>query len=116
MRGVVLAGGFGTRLRPLTINLPKPMAPVANQPMMEHVIRLCERHGFNDLLALLHYSPEVITRHFESGKNWDVTMNYLKPDEDLGTAGCITTQCGSWPNSGSFSGRKSATTPPKTNW
>jgi mannose-1-phosphate guanylyltransferase / phosphomannomutase len=89
VQAVVLAGGFGTRLRPLTINLPKPMAPVANQPMMEHVVRLCAIHGFDNLLSMLHYSPDVISRHFESGKNWDVSMSYLKPDEDLGTAGCI---------------------------
>ena len=89
MRGIILAGGFGTRLRPLTINLPKPMAPVVNQPMMEHVVRLCEKHGFKDLLAMLHYSPEVIKRHFESGKNWDVRMSYLRPEVDLGTAGCV---------------------------
>lgn len=89
MRGIILAGGFGTRLRPLTINLPKPMAPVVNQPMMEHVVRLCEKHDFKDLLAMLHYSPDVITRHFESGKNWDVRMSYLRPELDLGTAGCI---------------------------
>ncbi len=89
MRGIILAGGFGTRLRPLTINLPKPMAPVANQPMMEHVVRLCEQHGFKELLAMLHYSPEVIKQHFESGKNWDVQMSYLRPEVDLGTAGCI---------------------------
>ncbi|MCG3204445.1 MAG: Glucose-1-phosphate adenylyltransferase [Elusimicrobia bacterium] len=89
MKAIILAGGFGTRLRPLTINLPKPMAPVVNQPMMEHVVRLCEKHGFNDLLCMLHYSPDVITRHFESGKNWDVHMSYLRPEVDLGTAGCI---------------------------
>ena len=89
MRGIILAGGFSTRLRPLTINLPKPMAPIVNQPMMEHVVRLCEKHGFRDLLAMLHYSPEVIKRHFESGKNWDVHMSYLRPELDLGTAGCV---------------------------
>ncbi|MFN0116834.1 MAG: sugar phosphate nucleotidyltransferase [Elusimicrobiota bacterium] len=89
MRAIILAGGFGTRLRPLTINLPKPMAPVVNQPMMEHVVRLCEKHGFKDILSMLHYSPDVIKRHFESGKNWDVQMSYLRPEVDLGTAGCI---------------------------
>jgi mannose-1-phosphate guanylyltransferase/phosphomannomutase len=65
------------------------MAPVVNQPMMEHVVRLCEKYGIKDLLAMLHYSPDVITRHFESGKNWDVRMSYLRPELDLGTAGCI---------------------------
>lgn len=89
MRGVILAGGFGTRLRPLTINLPKPMAPVVNQPMMEHVIRLLQKHDFTDLLAMLHYQPDVIKRHFESGKNWEVHMSYLRPEVDLGTAGCL---------------------------
>jgi len=89
VRGIILAGGFGTRLRPLTINLPKPMAPIVNQPMMEHVVRLCEKHDFRDLLCMLHYSPDVIKRHFESGKNWDVRMSYLRPELDLGTAGCV---------------------------
>jgi mannose-1-phosphate guanylyltransferase/phosphomannomutase len=89
VQGIILAGGFGTRLRPLTINLPKPMAPVVNQPMMEHVVRLAEKHGFNNLLCMLHYSPEVIKKHFESGKNWNVNMSYLRPEVDLGTAGCI---------------------------
>ncbi|MCB4757010.1 MAG: NTP transferase domain-containing protein, partial [Elusimicrobia bacterium] len=89
MRAIILAGGFGTRLRPLTINLPKPMVPVANQPMMEHVVRLLEKHGFDDVLSLLHYAPEVIQRYFESGKNWDIKMSYLRPEVDLGTAGCI---------------------------
>jgi mannose-1-phosphate guanylyltransferase/phosphomannomutase len=89
MKGIILAGGFGTRLRPLTIDFPKPMAPVANKPMMEHVVRLCEQHGFDNLLSMLHYSPEIIKKHFESGKNWDVHMSYLRPDVDLGTAGCV---------------------------
>jgi mannose-1-phosphate guanylyltransferase/phosphomannomutase len=89
VRGIILAGGFGTRLRPLTINLPKPMAPVVNMPMMEHVVRLCEKYEFRDLLCMLHYSPDVIKRHFESGKNWDVRMSYLRPEVDLGTAGCL---------------------------
>jgi mannose-1-phosphate guanylyltransferase/phosphomannomutase len=64
MHGVILAGGFGTRLRPLTIDLPKPMAPVVNQPMMEHVVRLARKHGFTDLLSMLHYSPDVIKKTF----------------------------------------------------
>jgi len=89
MHAIILAGGFGTRLRPLTINFPKPMVPVANQPMMEHVVRLLEHHGFKNLLAMLHYSPDVIKRYFESGKNWDVAISYLVPEIDLGTAGCI---------------------------
>lgn len=89
MKGVVLAGGFGTRLRPLTINLSKPMAPVANRPMMEHVVRLCVGNGVSDLLMMLHYSPDLIRRYFESGKNWNANISYLRPDVDLGTAGCI---------------------------
>jgi len=70
MLAVILAGGFGTRLRPLTINLPKPMVPVANQPMMEHVVRLLERHGFDDILTMLHYSPESSSVISNQEKNW----------------------------------------------
>src|SRR3990167_2202161 len=89
MKAVVMAGGVGTRLRPLTCNLPKPMVPMGNRPLMEHIITLLEKHGFNDILTMLYFSPEDIRGYFQDGKRFGVKMNYLIPGGDLGTAGCV---------------------------
>src|SRR5512137_687880 len=89
MRAVVMAGGFGTRLRPLTEKLPKPMAYVGNRPMMEHVVRLLRRHGFTDLDMLLYFHPECITSHFGDGSAFGVAVNYLTAEADYGTAGAV---------------------------
>ena len=64
MKAIIMAGGFGTRLRPLTVNIPKPMVPMANKPMMEHIVTLLKDNGFDDLLIMLYFQPEVIIRHF----------------------------------------------------
>ncbi len=84
-----MAGGFGTRLRPLTCNIPKPMVPMGNKPMMEHIVRLLKKNGFEDILVMLYYQPEVIIRHFGDGSAYGVRIEYLRPQSDLGTAGCI---------------------------
>lgn len=89
MKAIIMAGGFGTRLRPLTLNIPKPMVPMANRPMMEHIVRLLKEHGFDDLLIMLYYQPEVIIRHFGDGSAYGVRMEYMRPQADLGTAGCV---------------------------
>lgn len=89
MQAVVMAGGFGTRLRPLTCNVPKPMAPMANRPMLYHIIELLKTHNFSDLTMLLFYQPEVITDYFKDGDGLGVKIKYLKPDSDLGTAGSV---------------------------
>ncbi len=89
MKAVIMAGGFGTRLRPLTNNLPKPMIPMANRPMMEHIVALLKDHGFHDVVALLHFQPEVIQRHFSGGAEFGVTMAYVTATEDYGTAGAV---------------------------
>lgn len=89
MKAVVMAGGFGTRLRPLTEKLPKPMAPVANRPMMEHVVRLLAREGIGDLEVLLHFFPEKITGFFGDGSPWGVRMHYVNAEADYGTAGAV---------------------------
>ena len=60
MKAVIMAGGFGTRLRPLTTHIPKPLVPVGNVPIMEHTVRLLKRHGFTDLLVLLYFLPETM--------------------------------------------------------
>jgi mannose-1-phosphate guanylyltransferase / phosphomannomutase len=89
MKAVIMAGGFGTRLRPLTTHIPKPLVPVGNVPIMEHTVRLLKRHGFTDLLVLLYFLPETITAHFGDGSRWGVRISYATPTADLGTAGAV---------------------------
>jgi mannose-1-phosphate guanylyltransferase / phosphomannomutase len=89
MKAVIMAGGFGTRLRPLTTHIPKPLVPVGNVPIMEHTVRLLKRHGFTDLLVLLYFLPETITGHFGDGSRWGVRISYATPTADLGTAGAV---------------------------
>lgn len=89
MQAVIMAGGFGTRLRPITLSIPKPMAPMANKPMLCHIINLLKKYNFTDLTMMLYYQPEIITNYFGDGKNFDVGIKYLRPDSDLGTAGSV---------------------------
>jgi mannose-1-phosphate guanylyltransferase/phosphomannomutase len=89
MNAVIMAGGFGTRLRPLTHNLPKPMIPMANKPMMEHIVDLLREHGITDLVSLLHFQPELIEGHFGDGSEFGVRMRYVAAAEDFGTAGAV---------------------------
>ena len=89
MKAIIMAGGFGTRLRPLTINIPKPMVPVGNLPMMEHVVNLLKQHGFDEVVSLLFFQSEIIKNHFRDGRKFGVRMEYLQPDQDYGTAGAV---------------------------
>ncbi len=89
MKSVIMAGGFGTRLRPLTHNVPKPMIPMANKPMMEHIVDLLREHGITDLVTLLHFQPELIESHFGDGADFGVRMTYVGATEDYGTAGAV---------------------------
>ncbi|MBN2011157.1 NTP transferase domain-containing protein [candidate division KSB1 bacterium] len=89
MTGIIMAGGFGTRLKPLTCNIPKPMVPIANRPIMEHVVNLLRSHGINEIISLLHHQPEVITNYFGDGSRFKVNMRYIHADEDYGTAGAV---------------------------
>jgi mannose-1-phosphate guanylyltransferase/phosphomannomutase len=89
VKAVIMAGGFGTRLRPLTNTIPKPMIPMANKPMMEHIVDLLRRHGIADLVALLHFQPERIENHFRDGSAFGVRMTYVSASEDFGTAGAV---------------------------
>lgn len=89
MKGVIMAGGFGTRLKPLTINTPKPMVPVGNRPMMEHIVELLRTHGVTDLISILYFQPEHITSHFGDGSAFGVRMQYVTADADYGTAGAV---------------------------
>ena len=89
MKAVIMAGGQGTRLRPLTSEQPKPMIPVVNVPCMEHIVNLLKRHGFEKVVATLEYMPEVIRGHFGDGSPWGVEMEYSVEEEPLGTAGSV---------------------------
>jgi NDP-sugar pyrophosphorylase family protein len=67
---MLLAAGLGTRLRPLTYEVAKPMVPVLGTPVMEHIVRLLARHDFGDVICNLHYFPEQIERRFGDGSGW----------------------------------------------
>lgn len=89
MKAVILAGGEGTRLRPLTCNIPKPMVPVVNKPMMQHIIELLKRNNLVDIAITLQYMPEVIKDFFGDGKGFGVSLRYYTEDSPLGTAGSV---------------------------
>ena len=88
-RAVVMAGGAGTRLRPLTDDLPKPMLPMGDRPIMEHIVRQLREAGIQRLAVTTHYKPEAIVSHFGSGERFGMDIEYLPEDEPLGTAGAI---------------------------
>lgn len=89
MNAVIMAGGFGTRLRPLTTNIPKPMVPMLNKPMMHHIVLLLRQHGFTDIVATLFYQPEAIKNYFANGRSFNVNMSYVQAEADYGTAGSV---------------------------
>jgi mannose-1-phosphate guanylyltransferase/phosphomannomutase len=89
MKTVIMAGGFGTRLRPLSCSLPKPMVYMANKPMMEHIIDLLREHGLVDIIALLYFQPEEIKSYFGDGSKFGVRIEYVQAYEDYGTAGGV---------------------------
>ncbi|MDD5594532.1 MAG: mannose-1-phosphate guanyltransferase, partial [Candidatus Margulisbacteria bacterium] len=78
-----------TRLHPLTVNIPKPMIPVANQPLMEYVIYLLRKHKIKDVTALLYHQPETIKNYFGDGGKFGVNISYVEAKEDYGTAGAV---------------------------
>jgi mannose-1-phosphate guanylyltransferase / phosphomannomutase len=73
----------------LTVNTPKPMVPIANQPMMEYVIYLLRKHKFKDITALLYHQPEIIKNYFGDGSGFGVNLTYIEAKEDYGTAGAV---------------------------
>lgn len=89
MKAVILAGGQGTRLHPLTENIPKPMVNLLGRPIMEHIVHHLRSQGFTDLLATLHFRPRVIRDHFADGSDFGVNMTYTLEHMPLGTAGSV---------------------------
>jgi mannose-1-phosphate guanylyltransferase/mannose-1-phosphate guanylyltransferase/phosphomannomutase len=91
---MVLAAGLGTRLRPITYSIPKPMVPVLNRPVMEHIARLLARHGFDEAIANLHWFPETIEGHFGDGGEFGLRLSYSREESLLGTAGGVRNAAG----------------------
>nr|WP_318734265.1 nucleotidyltransferase family protein [Roseofilum sp. Belize Diploria] len=90
MRAVLMAGGSGTRLRPLTCELPKPMVPVLNRPIAEHIVRLLKHHHIREVITTLYYLPDVMRSHFQDGREFGIQMTYaVEEEQPLGTAGCV---------------------------
>ena len=84
-----MAGGEGTRLRPLTSNQPKPMMPLVNAPMMEHIVRLLQSHGFDDIVVTVAFLANAIRTYFGDGSEFGVRMVYATEETPLGTAGSV---------------------------
>ena len=89
MKAVIMAGGFGTRIHPLTINLPKPMIPLVNRPIMLHIIDLLKKHGITELILVLYHQPMTIKNFFGDGSEFGVRITYVTPLQDFGTAGAV---------------------------
>jgi mannose-1-phosphate guanylyltransferase len=86
---MLMGAGLGTRLRPITYELPKPMVPVLDRPVMEHILELLARHGIGQVIANLHYFPDRIKDHFGDGSDFGVQLEYSFEPELLGTAGGV---------------------------
>jgi mannose-1-phosphate guanylyltransferase len=89
MRAMILAAGLGTRLRPVTYEMPKPMVPVLNRPVMEHIVELLARHGFTQVIANLHWFPGLIRERFGDGSRFGIELSYSREEALLGTAGGV---------------------------
>ena len=91
MKAIIIAGGRGERLRPLTDTLPKPMLQVAGKPILQHTLELLKKAGLKEFIFILGYLPEKITGYFKEGANFGVKINYLIEDQEkpLGTAGSL---------------------------
>ncbi|MFH1826365.1 MAG: NDP-sugar synthase [bacterium] len=89
MKALIMAAGYGTRMEPLTIAVPKPMVPIVNLPTMQHNIELLLRHGFSDITANIHYHPEQIENYFGDGFEFGVNLAYSYEEQLLGTAGGV---------------------------
>lgn len=89
MKAVVMAGGFGTRIQPLTHSRPKPMLPIINKPMMEHTMMMLKNLGITEFIILLYFKPDIIKDYFKDGSDFGIKVTYVVPDDDYGTAGAV---------------------------
>jgi mannose-1-phosphate guanylyltransferase / phosphomannomutase len=89
MKAVVMAGGEGTRLRPLTSNQPKPMVPIVGKPCIEHILELSRRHGIEDVIVTVAFLPQAIRSYFGDGESLGLNVEYSVEESPLGTAGSV---------------------------
>jgi mannose-1-phosphate guanylyltransferase/phosphomannomutase len=89
MKAVIMAGGFGTRIQPLTGSMPKPMIPLFNRPIMLHIVELLKKYDITDLVMLLYHQPHFIKNFFRDGADFGVKITYVTPIADMGTAGAV---------------------------
>ncbi len=89
MKAVVMAGGEGTRLRPMTSTMPKPLLPVVNRPIMEHVLRLLKRHGLNETVVTVQFLASLVKNYFGDGDELGMELSYAHEEKPLGTAGSV---------------------------
>ncbi|MBE3568403.1 MAG: mannose-1-phosphate guanyltransferase [Thermogemmatispora sp.] len=89
MKAVVMAGGEGSRLRPLTIKRPKPMVPIVGKPVMEHILNLLKRHGITEVIVTVQYLASNIEDYFGNGSQFGMRITYSREDVPLGTAGSV---------------------------
>lgn len=89
MKAVIMAGGKGTRLRPLTVQTPKPMVPLLGRPVMEYIVEWLKSYRITEIAVTLQYMPDEIIRYFGDGSKWGVQLHYFEEEEPLGTAGSI---------------------------
>jgi len=89
LKAVIIAGGLGTRLRPLTNTTPKPIVPVVNRPFVVHQIELLARHGATEVILNLHYLSEEVKKALGDGREWGIKLHYSIEDQPLGTAGAV---------------------------
>jgi dTDP-glucose pyrophosphorylase len=90
LEAVIMAGGYGTRLRPLTNDVPKPMLRVGEKPLLEHMVTQLKAAGIKSLSVTTHYKKELITEHFKDGSDFGVTISYVEENAPLGTAGALS--------------------------
>jgi NDP-sugar pyrophosphorylase family protein len=88
-KAMILAAGYGTRLRPLTNNLPKPLIPVGGKPMIHYVLNCLKKNGIEEVVINLHYLGNMIREKLGDGKNWGLKIHYTEEKEILGTGGGI---------------------------
>jgi NDP-sugar pyrophosphorylase family protein len=89
MKAMIMAAGVGSRLMPMTADLPKPMIPMANRPLMENTVQLLHKYGFDSIIANLFYHTDCISNYFGDGQDFGVTMEYSREEELMGTAGGV---------------------------
>lgn len=89
MKAIILAGGYGTRLRPLTNSIPKPMVPIVDKPVLEYIVNHLKKHGIKDIAMTLGYKSDNIVNYFGDGNKWGLNIRYYIENKPLGTAGAV---------------------------